>query len=567
MQSKRRLVVLEMEEVNQLQKAGKDSQQIQIGNVIINSAGITEERARAVFNEMIPQALANYTEEAQKIATERVNKLEERIMPQINQVEGLLPAFADPAFQVLLRKAQQKAAITERENDYDLLTELLVCHVQKGNDRKNRAGIVKAVDIIDTIDRNPNITCNELSPNSLEYMNSKIESIIIELSRKLLLDEKNTSEEFRDNNYLMNALRNLEESMGYARQVELDLLCKMMDSYFIFTPLKDFVTKLMHIIIDLNMNMIDDEKFTNTKTEFFDTVKNYRGIPYGDKLWGLYLLSVMACDDVVEAFGGSTDANYVKNTFKEMIEHMEEILVDNQKYEYQVFDLYNYQGSYLLAQQKQNNIVSVCLYSINQIPSKRFYNINYVRKIVKVLRGSTFLRDKYTDMSIFCSKSKRSGTSCFAIMAIDDSGKKYVSISGVDIAPSSTSYLMSKLIGTSYVYVDDKEDYYLPGGYKISLKGLRDSVYLTASESKKAKTKAYKRMFSCCERKFVNYLEQGRLHELYVKYPPCYMCERMIDHEEVDKMCKIEIICPESKYYKSVVNKEYDNIAKKALNI
>ena len=152
MQSKRRLVVLEMEEVNQLQKAGKDSQQIQIGNVIINSAGITEERARAVFNEMIPQALANYTEEAQKIATERVNKLEERIMPQINQVEGLLPAFADPAFQVLLRKAQQKAAITERENDYDLLTELLVCHVQKGNDRKNRAGIAKAVDIIDTID-------------------------------------------------------------------------------------------------------------------------------------------------------------------------------------------------------------------------------------------------------------------------------------------------------------------------------------------------------------------------------------------------------------------------------
>lgn len=186
---------------------------------------------------------------------------------------------------------------------------------------------------------------------------------------------------------------------------------------------------------------------------------------------------------------------------------------------------------------------------------------------IGVLRGSTFLRDKYTDMSIFCSKSKRIGTSCFAIMAIDDSGKKYVSISGVDIDPSSTSYLMSKLIGTSYVYVDDKEDYYLPGGYKISLKGLRDSVYLTASESKKAKTKAYKRMFSCCERKFVNYLEQGRLHELYVKYPPCYMCERMIDHEEVDKMCKIEIICPESKYYKSVVNKEYDNIAKKALNI
>lgn len=143
--------MLEMKEVNQLQKAGKDSQQIQISNLTINE-GITEERARAVFNEMIPQALVNYTEEAKKIATERVNKLEDRIMLQIDKVEGLLPAFADPAFQVLLRKTQQKSAITERENDYELLTELLVCHVQKRNDRKNRAAIVKAVDIIDTID-------------------------------------------------------------------------------------------------------------------------------------------------------------------------------------------------------------------------------------------------------------------------------------------------------------------------------------------------------------------------------------------------------------------------------
>ena len=48
--------MLGMKEVNQLQKAGKDSQQIQISNLTINE-GITEERARAVFNEMIPQAL------------------------------------------------------------------------------------------------------------------------------------------------------------------------------------------------------------------------------------------------------------------------------------------------------------------------------------------------------------------------------------------------------------------------------------------------------------------------------------------------------------------------------
>lgn len=417
------------------------------------------------------------------------------------------------------------------------------------------------------IEERNNYLHNELQSNNVTFLNSEIEKIIIELSRKLLINEKlPINVESRDNNYLMNALRDLEKSMGYANQARIDVKYKLAGVNYFITPLKDFVTRLMHIIIDLNMNMKDDEKFTSTKTEFFETLKNYRGMRYGERLWGLYLLSILTSDSVVS---GSTEAEYVKNTFIRIIEQMEEILVDDQKYEYQVFDLYNYQERYLLAKQKRNNILSVCLYSFIQIPSEKFYNVNYVKKIVKVLRKSRVLRDKYIDMSIFCSKSKRNGTSCFAIMAINDAGKRYVSISGVNINPESALYLKSKLIGTSYIYVDYNEDYYLPGGYKISLQGLRLSGYLTVSESKKANTNSYNRMFSCCERKFVNYLEEGQLHEIYVKYPPCYMCERMVNYEEDDKMCKIEIICPESKYYKSVVNnkKEYDDIAKKALNI
>lgn len=418
-----------------------------------------------------------------------------------------------------------------------------------------------------TEDGNQTNVYNELSPNNVELMSSEIDSTIIDLSRKLLLNEKLPISESGDNNYLMNALKELEKAIGYARQVRLCAKRKLLNKNYYVIPLKDFVTKLMHIIVDMNMNMIDGERFINAKTEFFETVKNYRGIPYGEKLWGLYLLSVLTNDYAVENSSGSMGEEYVKSLFARIIEQMEEILVDDRKYEEYALSLYNYQERYLLAHQKQNNVVSVCLYCINQIPSKKFYDANHVRKIVKVLRGSTFLRDKYTDMSIFCSKSKRSGTSCFAIMAIDYSGKRYVSISGVDIDQSLTRNLMSKLVGSSYVFVDDKEDYYLSSGYKISLQELRDSGYLTHSEREKARTKAYNRMFSCCERKFVNYLEPKRLHEIYVKYFPCYMCERMIDYEENDKMCEIEIICPESKYYKSVVNKEYDDIAKKALNI
>jgi hypothetical protein len=62
-----------------------------------------------------------------------------------------LKAFGDPGFQILLRKAQLAAAATERPNDYELLSELLIHRFQKGDNRNTRAGITRAVEIIDQI--------------------------------------------------------------------------------------------------------------------------------------------------------------------------------------------------------------------------------------------------------------------------------------------------------------------------------------------------------------------------------------------------------------------------------
>ena len=135
----------------QKQCAGNDSNQYQIGNYIVNQ-GISEERVRSIFAELIPQALENYTQNAYKIASSRIDKLEKAVIPRIMDIDGAITMFSDPAFQVLLRKAQQSAATTERDDDYSLLSELLVCHIQKGNDRKNRAGISKAIEIVDEID-------------------------------------------------------------------------------------------------------------------------------------------------------------------------------------------------------------------------------------------------------------------------------------------------------------------------------------------------------------------------------------------------------------------------------
>lgn len=136
--------------IKQIQKAGSGSDQYQIGSLVIN--GISEERTRAIFSEMFALERANYTQEALVIVQKRVDKLEESLIPRIQNIEGASAAFADPKFQFLMRDAQKAAASTDRLSDYDLLSELLVCHIQKGENRKNRAGIDRAISIVDEID-------------------------------------------------------------------------------------------------------------------------------------------------------------------------------------------------------------------------------------------------------------------------------------------------------------------------------------------------------------------------------------------------------------------------------
>lgn len=73
-------------------------------------------------------------------------------MPRMVEFDNSLKCFADPAFQFTLRKAQIVAASSERDDDYNLLTELLVNRVEHNTDRKRRLGIVKAIEVVDQID-------------------------------------------------------------------------------------------------------------------------------------------------------------------------------------------------------------------------------------------------------------------------------------------------------------------------------------------------------------------------------------------------------------------------------
>ena len=134
----------------QIQKAGDGAQQLQAGTMIVN-VGVDEKRAREIFQEMNSQLRKEYSHEAFEIAVSRISDFEKRLMPKMEAVDGALEAFADPSFQLLLVEAQKTAAATERPVDYDLLSELLLHRFQKGANRVIRAGISRAVEIVDEI--------------------------------------------------------------------------------------------------------------------------------------------------------------------------------------------------------------------------------------------------------------------------------------------------------------------------------------------------------------------------------------------------------------------------------
>lgn len=133
----------------QRQEAGDHSQQIQAATVILNN-GIDEKRAREIVDEKLHEVINGYSQEAHAIAESRINLFANDLIPKLVKA-SLLDELKDPSIQILLTDAQKTAASTERPVDYELLSELLIHRVKKGNDRNVRAGVSRAVEIVDKI--------------------------------------------------------------------------------------------------------------------------------------------------------------------------------------------------------------------------------------------------------------------------------------------------------------------------------------------------------------------------------------------------------------------------------
>lgn len=131
----------------QVQKARDNSQLIQAATVNI---GIDEKRVREIVEEKLSIALRDFTTEATVTANQRSQKFNTALIARMVQ-QNALAAFSDPSFQLLLIEAQKSAASSEREPDYALLSELMLYRFEKGSNRTVRAGISRAVEIVDQI--------------------------------------------------------------------------------------------------------------------------------------------------------------------------------------------------------------------------------------------------------------------------------------------------------------------------------------------------------------------------------------------------------------------------------
>lgn len=139
---------------NQEISSGANSNNYQGENLTIVHNHITqfdEEKAKQISEYSAKQIIEEYFSNADEIAQKRMNDFENKFIPKLAEIENALKIFNDPAFKLVYRKAQIQAATTTRENDYDLLSELLIHRYKKQNNKASCIGINGAVDIVEQI--------------------------------------------------------------------------------------------------------------------------------------------------------------------------------------------------------------------------------------------------------------------------------------------------------------------------------------------------------------------------------------------------------------------------------
>jgi hypothetical protein len=172
----------------QSQKAGPQSQQVQVAGNLVVVQGVTEERAAEIARKAAESILVEYSSEAQGVAEDRIREFD-RLMIERLSAAGALSALGNPAVYYTLRKAQIGAACTDEQKDHEILAALLEDRAKRADERRVTASINRAVEIVDQLDNDALtgltvmqavIQLRSISSNYAEGLHT-IERILIQL--------------------------------------------------------------------------------------------------------------------------------------------------------------------------------------------------------------------------------------------------------------------------------------------------------------------------------------------------------------------------------------------------
>ena len=222
-----------MENNKQVQKAGDNSTQIQTANLVINN-GIEEKRAREIFIEMFDIARKDLTQEAIQVANQRVSEFENELISKMQKIDGALNSFADPSFQFLLINAHKTAASTDRESDYELLSELLLHRIKRKEDKNTIAGINRAVKIVDEISDSALLALTMVyCIQNFKPITSNVFNGLDEMNEFLGIicyDDFPSDSQWLDHLDILDAIRIYQYGLGKMNSFE-EIYCKLMSGY------------------------------------------------------------------------------------------------------------------------------------------------------------------------------------------------------------------------------------------------------------------------------------------------------------------------------------------------
>lgn len=129
------------------QKAGDNATQIQAGLIQI---GIDEKRVREIIKEENQLALKEKSIIAEETALKRLDEYTNVLVPKLVKAE-MLEAFTDPSIQILFKQSEKTAFCTDREKDYEILSELLIHRIKRNGNYTTSAAIEKAINEVNNL--------------------------------------------------------------------------------------------------------------------------------------------------------------------------------------------------------------------------------------------------------------------------------------------------------------------------------------------------------------------------------------------------------------------------------